>query len=220
MGGEHTHVIPRTKRILELTRRRGRPGHEHGSTRDDLPPCWGIGLPRTGTKSLARALEILGYEDVRHNPQFEELAAIKAGTDHGVTIFYKYLDGRCPDSKFVLTDRAVEDWLASMEWIFDYVRLDKITGPIREVTMMARMLLWETLEFDRDKLIAAYHRHYAEVRRYFADRPDDLLEMRIVDGDGWEKLCPFLGVEVPDVEFPRTNERRVGAILGQPVGQP
>lgn len=94
------------------------------------------------------------------------------------------------------------------------MRLDKITGPIREVTIMARMMLWETLEFERDKMIAGYHRHHADVRRYFADRPDDLLEMRIAEGDGWEKLCPFLGVEVPDGEFPRTNERRPGAVLG------
>lgn len=77
--------------------------------RDDLPPCWGIGLPRTGTKSLVRALGILGYDDVRHNPQFEELAEIRSGADHGVTIFYKYLDGRYPGSKFVLTIRDLDE---------------------------------------------------------------------------------------------------------------
>ena len=206
-------MMPWTKQILH--RWRSRTQHKGASTPDHLPPCWGIGMPRTGTKSFVRALEILGYTDVRHNPQFEELATIRAGADHGVTIFYKYLDGRYPGSKFVLTTREFDDWLPSLEWVLDYVRLDKITGPIREVTIMARMLLLETLEFDRDKAIAAYDRHHADVKRYFADRPDDLLEMRIADGDGWEKLCPFLGVEIPDVEFPRTNERRVGATLGQ-----
>jgi hypothetical protein len=206
---------PWTKQIRQRMTQPGRAQSEVVSTRDDLPPCWGIGLPRTGTKSLAQALKILGYEDVRHNPQFEELATIRAGSDHGVTIFYKYLDGRYPGSKFVLTTRDLDDWLTSLEWLLDYVRLEKITGPIREVTIMARMMLWETLEFDRDKAIAAYHRHNADVKRYFADRPDDLLEMRISSGDGWEKLCPFLGVEVPAAEFPSTNQRVVGAVLGQ-----
>lgn len=209
-------MMPWTKQILQRRPRRSRAHQDGASTREDLPPCWGIGLPRTGTKSLVQALEILGYEDVRHNPQFEELAAIRAGSDHGVTIFYKYLDGRYPGSKFVLSTRDLDEWLTSLEWVLDYVRLDKITGPIREVTIMARMQLLETLEFDRDKAIAAYHRHHTDVKRYFADRPDDLLEMRIGDGDGWETLCPFLGVEIPDIAFPRTNERRVGAILGRP----
>ena len=206
----------RTKQILQRTTRRRHAESEVVSTRDDLPPCWGIGLPRTGTKSLAQALEILGYQDVRHNPQFEELATIRAGSDHGVTVFYKYLDGRYPGSKFVLTTRDLDDWLTSMEWIFDYVKLEKITGPIRDVTIMARMLMFETLEFDRDKVIAGYNRHHADVKRYFADRPGDLLEMRISGGDGWEALCPFLGVEIPAVEFPSTNQRVVGAVLGQP----
>ena len=31
------------------------------------------------------------------------------------------------------------------------------------------------------------------------------LEFRL--GDGWEPLCKFLGVEVPDVPFPRVNDR-------------
>ncbi len=26
-------------------------------------------------------------------------------------------------------------------------------------------------------------------------------------GDGWEPLCAFLGKDVPDVPFPRANER-------------
>ena len=32
--------------------------------------------------------------------------------------------------------------------------------------------------------------------------PDRLLVMDIPAGDGWEKLCPFLGVPIPDAPFP------------------
>jgi hypothetical protein len=45
------------------------------------------------------------------------------------------------------------------------------------------------------------------VHRYFADRPRDLVVMHIIDGQGWEVLCPFLGVAVPGVPFPRRNAR-------------
>ena len=46
---------------------------------------------------------------------------------------------------------------------------------------------------------------HAEVRRYFSNRPDDLLELNIAGGQGWEALCPFLGLAAPDQPFPRLN---------------
>jgi hypothetical protein len=63
------------------------------------------------------------------------------------------------------------------------------------------------VKFERDKFVAAYARHHADVRRYFRGRPDDLLEMNILEGDGWEKLCPFLGIPVSSEPFPHLNHR-------------
>ena len=167
------------------------------------PKVWGIGLGRTGTNTLLSALKLLGYERAVQNPRFEELADLDAATDNGCTIFYKYLDYRHPGSKFVLTIRDLESWLPSAEHIHD-VYPAKRTDDIK---IQRRMLLYETVEFERDKFIAAYHRHHADVRRYFADRPDDLLELNIVAGEGWEKLCPFLGLPIPDRPFPHRNKR-------------
>ena len=45
--------------------------------------------------------------------------------------------------------------------------------------------------------------HERRVRAHFAGRPDDLLVMDITAGDGWEQVCPFLGLPVPDAPFPR-----------------
>ena len=36
--------------------------------------------------------------------------------------------------------------------------------------------------------------------------PDDLLVFDLPKGDGWEKLCGFLGHEVPDKPFPHANK--------------
>jgi hypothetical protein len=76
------------------------------------------------------------------------------------------------------------------------------------------MLLYETVVYDREKFIAAYNRHYEDVRRYFADRPNDLLEMDITKGDGWEKLCPFLELPIPDKPFRKANKRVDGVVSG------
>jgi Sulfotransferase domain len=29
--------------------------------------------------------------------------------------------------------------------------------------------------------------------------------MDITNGDGWDKLCPFLGLDIPDTPFPKSN---------------
>ncbi|MGH6841523.1 MAG: sulfotransferase [Methylocella sp.] len=70
------------------------------------------------------------------------------------------------------------------------------------------MTIYESVSFDTEKFTVAYHRHHADVRRYFAHRPGDLLEMSISQGEGWEKLCPFLGLPVPSISFPHLNWRQ------------
>lgn len=55
------------------------------------------------------------------------------------------------------------------------------------------------------RCIEVYEAHNAAVRAYFADRPDDLLEMNLAQGDGSEKLCRFLGVPIPQSPFPEAN---------------
>ncbi len=52
-----------------------------------------------------------------------------------------------------------------------------------------------------DAAIAAYELHNARV---VADTPADRLLVYEV-GSGWEPLCEFLGVAVPDEPFPHTN---------------
>ena len=166
--------------------------------------CWGIGLGRTGTKSFCEALRVLGYQNVEHNPPFERLKFLEGGADNGVLLFYKYLDYKFPGSKFVLMLRPLESWLSSMEYAATQF---PITSLDDDLPIMRRMTLYESVTFDRNKFIAAYERHHAEVRRYFANRPNDLLEIRLVDGEGWTELCPFLGLPTPAQPFPHLHAR-------------
>lgn len=168
-------------------------------------PCWGIGLGRTGTNTLCQALKLLGYKRVAHNPAFEQLANLDGGADNGVLLFYKYLDYKFPTSKFVLTLRSLDTWLPSAAYASQRFPLKSHDD---DVPIMRRMLIYETVKFDSKKYVAAYERHHEDVRRYFKDRPNDLLEMNIVEeGDDWTKLCPFLGVPSPGVPFPRLHVR-------------
>lgn len=175
--------------------------------------AWGIGLGRTGTTSFCEALKALGYENVVHNPTFEQLKDLDGAADNGCTIFYKYLDYKFPHSKFVLLTRDLKSWLDSAEYMHGYEPIDRS----KDLMIMRRMLLYETIVFDRKKFTEAYHRHHSEVRRYFKNRPGDLLEMDITAGDGWEKLCPFLDLPVPDVPFVHRNRRADGIVSGSGV---
>ena len=171
----------------------------------DKPKVWGIGLCRTGTTSLIDAFLKLGYRRVYNNPTFEELLVADAAADIGCTIYFKFLDYKFPGSKFILTHRDLENWLESVRFVLDNSK--KISRK-DNIPILRRMLLFETVEYNREKFINAYHRHYQDVRRYFTDRSGDLLEMDITAGDGWEQLCPFLGLEKPIQPFPHTNTRK------------
>lgn len=163
---------------------------------------WNIGLPRTGTTTFCEALKILGYAKIKHNPRYEHLNDLQAASDAGCILYYKYLDYKYPNSKFVLAQRDLESWLASAEFIYT-----KYPATDKDIAVLRRMHIYESVTFDRDKFIAAYHRHHESVRRYFKARPADLLEMSIVDGEGWGKLCPFLELPIPAETFPHANKQ-------------
>lgn len=56
---------------------------------------------------------------------------------------------------------------------------------------------------DRSSLIDAFVAHNEAVKK--AIPADKLLVFEVKDG--WGPLCEFLGVPIPDGEFPRTNHR-------------
>lgn len=57
-------------------------------------------------------------------------------------------------------------------------------------------------EFDASALARRRGEHQRQVEEFFADSPERLLVLNICGGEGWEKLCPFLGRPIPKKEFP------------------
>ena len=174
---------------------------------------FGIGLGRTGTLSLTRAMEQLGFA-TKHCPRFylgqqgevridwDDFETNDAVTDEGVALVYREADRRYPGSRFILTARDLESWLRSRKDLSKAMRDHWGRDP---AVAVLHTTLYGSATFDRDLYAEAYRQHLASVQDYFTDRPQDLLTMDICAGDGWEKLCPFLDMPIPDDPFPRTN---------------
>ncbi|MEH6379728.1 sulfotransferase family protein [Streptomyces sp. KLMMK] len=184
------------------------------------PKIFGIGLSRTGTRSLTAALRTLGF-DVAHYPADPgTYAALLAGTarfpllDHrdGITDitvvpYYQDLDRAWPGAKFILTVREEEGWLASCRTHWKPA-VDGKAGRSEVYPQLQRFLraaVYASHAFDPERFRTVARRHTAEVLRHFAGRPGDLLVLDITAGQGYERLAPFLGVPVPDGPFPHTN---------------
>lgn len=183
---------------------------------------FGLGLSKTGTSSLGAALNQLGIQTVHYPHDAATMKSLMSGdyqlalldrfdgvVDITVAPFYAELDRTWPGSRFVLTLREKSGWMKSIsrhwpkmqEWARESPQFDRFTRFISERT-------YGCWEFDPQRLADAYDQHTADVRRYFRDRPDCLLEMDICSGEGWEKLCPFLDLSIPQVPFPHSNSSR------------
>lgn len=177
---------------------------------------FGIGFHRTGTSSLAAALNYLGFSVTGpngvNNPNIkyeaEEMAfklveTYDAFQDNPWPLLYKQLDHRYPGSKFILTLRSTASWINS---VVNYFGTN--TTPMREwIYGIGYPKGNEQIYINR------YERHNREVLNYFNCRPDDFLVLDITAGEGWEKLCPFLGKTIPVVPFPHLNQ--IGTSLEQ-----
>ena len=175
----------------------------------DKPKVFCIGFHKTGTKSLARALEILGYRVTGPNgardPRIAERALpmaldvasrFDAFNDNPWPVLFREMDAAFPGARFILTRRAPETWIASVVRHFGDER-----------TPMREWIYGPGLGAPRGNERAYLDRfrgHNEDVIEHFSGR-ECLLTMDITAGDGWERLCGFLGMPIPDRPFPHVN---------------
>ncbi len=178
-----------------------------------------IGFHKTGTTSMEKALKQLGYRVTGGNwvrdPQVRELALQRAMEivprfdafqDNPWPMLYQQMDKAFPGSKFILTVRDPQKWIASMVKNFG-----------TDVTPMREWIYGVGRGFPKDneeRYVARYNRHNEEVLEYFKGRRD-LLIMNLTEGDGWEKLCHFLGEAIPQLPFPKANVRTEKGFAGK-----
>ena len=176
-----------------------------------------IGFQKTGTSSLAKALQGLGFsvgdavgvlnqsvnwQAADPRPEIVQkvltvVEGVDAIQDSPCAFLYRELDAAYPDAKFILTTRETGAWLASYRHFF----------PDQNNPLRRWMYGVERLSGNESRYRAVYEAQNAEIRAYFATRPQDLLEMDLAKGDGWLKLVTFLGDEALK-PFPHTNKAK------------
>ncbi|MGY6587760.1 MAG: sulfotransferase family protein [Wenzhouxiangella sp.] len=175
----------------------------------DRPKVICIGWHKTGTSTLGRALVQLGYSvlgcrlDMVHPLRRDDIDAVMevarefdALQDVPWAALFRELDQSFPGSRFILTERDEDSWLtsASRHFADTYV-------PLHEWLYGKGVL-----RGNEDLYLARYREHNQQVKSYFESRPEDLLVLRLGDGDEWHRICHFLGHQVPNGRFPHENK--------------
>ena len=161
-----------------------------------------IGFNKTGTTSLGRSLEMLGY---RHS-SFNKKVWGKYYNNNKIVNILKYtakfdsvddlpwlkedmipiLDRIFPNSKFVYLTRDEESWQKSIyHWTY------KKTGKYP----------------DLEQKLEQFRKHREFVLKYFKNRPkEQFLTLDIKDKEGFKKLSDFLGKTTSQKNFPHHNK--------------
>lgn len=174
----------------------------------------GVGFQKTGTTSLGFALERLGYSVANVNKEVnrqieagstdpqeaaDQVAIDALKTHHAIqdspsAFVYKALDVAYPGSKFILTSRPFDQWYASCHKFFP----DENNGLRRWMYGVDR------IGSNEARYREVYESQMAAIRSYFADRPQDFMEMELSGKVGWYELVNFLGPEFL-LPFPHVN---------------
>lgn len=176
---------------------------------------FGIGWAKTGTTTLGKCFDILGYNhqtqklvlalDLEKNDLSRIYSVVDkydSFEDWPWLLLYKEFDKKYPNSKFILTTREHTSWVNS------YKNMLKTQGRASKHMSKIRSVLYD-LPFPNvteEQLINRYSKHVADVTEYFKDRPNDLLVVSWKDGDGWKEICNFLGKDIPNQDFPHANK--------------
>jgi hypothetical protein len=183
----------------------------------------GAGLGRTGTTSLKIALERLLGAPCHHMMELfghpeqvpvwhaavrgeipdwpRLLAGYAAAVDWPSAAFWPELAAAFPDAVILLSEREPASWWKSAsDTIFQAIpRSPDDAWRAMVIDLMRTRFTWPL--DDRDAVLAAYERWYADAR---ARIPRDRLVVWRAR-DGWAPLADALGVPVPDEPFPRAN---------------
>lgn len=190
----------------------------------------GAGIGRTGTMSLKIALEQVGFGPCYHmievlenmptqlplwqaavagQPDWEAIyQGYHSAVDWPTARFYSELNAAYPEAKFILGYRSPKSWADSFSNTI-YMALSDISQAPEEqhdwLQMVTEVLGQNGIPpgLDVEGLEKAFAAHVAAVKAAIPSERLLVFEAK----DGWEPLCKFLNVPVPDGPYPRTNDR-------------
>jgi len=194
-----------------------------------------IGFPKTGTTSLEKALEELGYNVCRgnyknnhtnyliglfYNKDFDEIDKIISYYDvfadlpWGGTEFYKYLFKKYPKAKFIHSFRQPESWYKSLEKMITKLDPNLKTamnsfhkgGRYGAVYYLEKEYEITQLYQNEEKIKSHYIKINNEIEHFFKNNSKTYLKIKITEGEGWSRICKFLNESIPNQNFPNENK--------------
>ena len=186
----------------------------------------GAGFGRTGTDSLREALVVLGFgpchhmHEIRDNPEKAGpwhdhfcggapldldllFDGYRAQVDWPGAHLWRETSEHYPDAKVILSVRDPDSWYDSYSKtikVFRETEMPPDAHHIIQIQEFANVFLADRFD-TRERAISEFNAHVEEVKSTIpADR---LLVYEL--GSGWDPLCEFLGVPVPDMDYPHTN---------------
>jgi hypothetical protein len=183
----------------------------------------GLGLSRTGMLGYSavhfpwprlvygKLAAYAGFDRLALDPGVEQ--RFDALVDTSVLPVWKRLDAAYPGARFVLTIREKGSWLHACSRFAPFQPGTKLPLELRAL----RRRVYGCVYFDRGCFAAAYDRHHADVYDHFRGRERDLLTLDVCGGEGFGRLCPFLGETLCRDPFPWVGGRSTdGARTGPP----
>lgn len=190
----------------------------------------GAGVGRTGTYSLKLAINQIGHGPCHHMEEVLQNMAVqvplwsaaasgqadwsriysgyKSAVDWPTACFFRELAKEFPEARFVLTERDPQRWADSFGATIYKLLAGKDEAPeeMRAWLEMASDVIARTgfpVGLEREQLVRAFEAHNEAVKETIPANRLLVYEVK----QGWGPLCDFLDVPVPDMDFPRTNDR-------------
>jgi len=173
------------------------------------PKVFCIGFMKTGTTTLGKSFEMLGYRNSSYNYTVYRDYYLKDKMDKVLDYTARYesfddlpwslesvipiMDEKFPQSKFVYLQRDETSWKKSLEnWSYYQTNTKK----------------------DLKRYLSNFRNHKAFVHSYFKDRSsEEFLTLDVQDGNGFKKLADFLGKNTDKNAFPHFNKSKPGMDL-------
>jgi hypothetical protein len=180
-----------------------------------------LGYNKTGTKSLADALVVLGYH-VLHTGgggEFLEMTYKNMKNNRGILFGYEeydcYLDypifepivfshiiDEYPDAKYISLTRDLNGYVDSV--LRDKIKRlkDGIIDSWNWLGVGDKEVFENYPEYQKEWVKGKMEFKHQSNLRFLKKKDIKYLDMNICDnGDGWEELCPFLDKSIPNEEF-------------------
>jgi hypothetical protein len=200
-----------------------------GTATRQHPKVFGIGMFKTGTTTLGRAMERLGYRaEVRFWPLLPGLAPYFELDPEPFRPFHDRIRGQADafdclaDAPWLFLYRELAVWYPESVFVLT-LRKDARSVAESDLAMWHRIGLMERwrrevgLDPTPEMFVERYERHNEAVMRFFASRAERLLTVCWeTEPHPWQTLCGFVGRPVPEEPFPHENRAPEGRREGAP----